>query len=90
MITSVGIVTFMSMINFMFSCVEHGKKFYNLGAWLTLHAWIKKVFSEGVRLYFVVDEGREDPNTTKIGPSWPTIECCLAIFRDFPWDPDQY
>ena len=28
--TFVGILTFMSMINFMFSRVEHGKKFYNL------------------------------------------------------------
>ena len=26
------ILTFISMINFMLSCVEHGKKFYNLGA----------------------------------------------------------
>ena len=28
----VGILTFMSKINFMFSWVEHEKKFYNLGA----------------------------------------------------------
>ena len=29
--TIVGILTFMSRINFVPSCVEHEKKFYNLG-----------------------------------------------------------
>ena len=31
--TIVGILTFMSRKNFMLSCVEHEKKFHNLGAW---------------------------------------------------------
>ena len=31
------------------------------------HARIQKVLSEGVQ--FLVDEGKEDPNTTKSGPS---------------------
>ena len=38
-----------------------------------IHAWIQKVLSEGVqRFLFVcvlVDEGKEDPNTTICGPS---------------------
>ena len=31
--TVVGILTFMSMLNFMLSLGEHGKKFNNLKAW---------------------------------------------------------
>ena len=31
--TIVGILTFMSMINFMLSSVEHEKSYYNLEAW---------------------------------------------------------
>ena len=34
--TFVGILTFMSRINFVLSLVEHGKSFYNLGARLKL------------------------------------------------------
>ena len=30
--TNVGILTFMSMINFVLGWVEHGKRFYNLGS----------------------------------------------------------
>ena len=32
--TIVGILTFMSRKNFVLNCVEHDKKFYNLGACL--------------------------------------------------------
>ena len=35
----VGILTFISMINFVLSWVEHGKKFYNLGAWAPNENW---------------------------------------------------
>ena len=31
--TIIGILTFMTMINFMLNCVEH-EKFYNLGFWV--------------------------------------------------------
>ena len=34
----------------------------------TFHVRIQKVLSEGVQLFFLVDEGREDQNTTKSGP----------------------
>ena len=34
--TIVGILTFMSMINFMPSWAKNEKKFYNLGAWTTV------------------------------------------------------
>ena len=63
-----------------------------------VHARIQKVLSEGVQ-FFLVDEGREDPNTTKSGPSsahqqnangvslagrwWPNIECCHGSFVTF-------
>ena len=34
--TIIGILTFMSRINFKLSLVEHEKKFYNLRAWLQM------------------------------------------------------
>ena len=37
MSTIVGILTFMSLINFMLSWVEYEKKFYNLGSWSLVH-----------------------------------------------------
>ena len=59
---------------------------------------IQKVLSEGFQLltflFLLVDEGREDPNITQIGPSlahqrsladrwWPNIVCWLDIFVIF-------
>ena len=40
------------------------------GLHCTTHVRIQKVLSEGVQLWriFLVDEGREDPNTTKNRP----------------------
>ena len=58
-----------------------------------LHVQIQKVLSEGVQLrlfFFLVDEGREDQNTPKSGPSleWmafrsPNIESWLSSFAIF-------
>ena len=43
--------------------------------------------------FSLVDEGRDDPNTTISGPAsafrWPNIESGLAVFL-FSGDPDQY
>ena len=50
----------------------------------TLHARIQKVLSEGIHLNsdsFLVDEGREDPNTTK---SWLSFKWCFAGGRRWP------
>ena len=33
------------------------------------NARIQRVLSEGVQVIFLVDGGRDDPNTTKSGPS---------------------
>ena len=37
---------------------------------------------QGGHLFFLVDDGREDPNTTKCDPHWPasetTLKCCFA------------
>ena len=38
--TIVGILTFMSMINLMLSCIEHEKKIKNLGARSALFAFV--------------------------------------------------
>ena len=62
---------------------------------LLLHAQIQKVLSEGgpTLTFFLVDEMREDPNSTKSGPSSarqnnailmrPKIECWLGSFVIF-------
>ena len=42
--TIVGILTFMSRINFLLRLVEHGKKFYNLEPGLTFNKFIYEVF----------------------------------------------
>ena len=54
MLTINGILTFMSLINFMLSCVEH-EKFYNLGACClggSKYKWLAKsqIFQFGLAL----------------------------------------
>ena len=43
--------------------------------------------------FLLVDEGKEDPNTTVCGPSSadgnPTLNAGLVVCN-FPWDPEQY
>ena len=64
--------------------------------WYFKHAQIQKLLSEGVKLLhrffvcvFLVDERRDDPNTTKSGPSPPRIMaqhwffCTLTYFGSF-------
>ena len=42
--TTVSILTFISRINFVLIPVEHGKKFYNLGARMPTHQSKQKVY----------------------------------------------
>ena len=45
--TDVGILTFMSMIDFMLSWVKDEKRFYNLVAWMLIEVYCISVTSEG-------------------------------------------
>ena len=86
--------------NVVASCMHYYKwalEIKSLNVW-QCHARIQNVLLEGVQLnieqdFFLVDEGCDDPNTTKsvslMGQEWPKNECWLGSC-DFPGDPDQF
>ena len=70
--TIVGILAFMSRINFVLSCDEHEKKFYNLIAWVWLFDLFLNIFSLSS-----LEEERAGCHGRQV--------CVLCLFLVMPW-----
>ena len=83
--TIVGILTFMSKINFVLSCVEYEKKFYNLLGQFSVNSicqcWLLKAFRNSL------DPDKAGQNGSKLFDK--LMVCLKKCFKSFNFEEEK-